>query len=176
MNIDSKDDIEKKYKSIIFKFPENLSILKFSNFTEKNFLKSYLIPLINANKDKFLKIKELKLDACFLDIKYFKQFLSAIPLSNNMLKLSFNKCFNELKMEDLIQFIPTIFKVTPELIELELNNIKFKQEMLLNPEFLKLRLFFPDNLINFSLFDNQNIIPKYILEYLKTYFGLFLDY
>jgi hypothetical protein len=67
VNIDSKDDIEKKYKSIIFKFPENLSILKFSNFTEKNFLKSYLIPLINATKDKFFKIKELKLDACFLE-------------------------------------------------------------------------------------------------------------
>ena len=176
VNIDSKDDIEKKYKSIIFKFPENLSILKFSNFTEKNFLKSYLIPLINANKDKFLKIKELKLDDCFLDKIYFKQFLSAIPLSDNMLKLSFNKCYNEFKLKDLMQFIPTIFEVAPELIELELSNIKFKEEMLSNPEFLKLRLLFPDNLINFNLIDNQNLIPKSMLEYLKTYFGLFLNY
>ena len=59
---------EKAYKSAIFEFPQKLSVLKLSNFTDKNFLKYYLIPLLNKNKEKLSQLVEIRLIRCFLEI------------------------------------------------------------------------------------------------------------
>ena len=144
---------EKAYKSAIFEFPQKLSVLKLSNFTDKNFLKYYLIPLLNKNKEKLSQIVEIRLIRCYLEVSQFEEFLSMLNLMDNLYILSINKIifYDKFKMKDLINYIPTIFKNSPNLIELDLSKNKYK-EGLLYENIIKIKEIIPHNLINCPLF------------------------
>ena len=176
INYNSKNKIKTNFHNIIFKFPENLSILKFSNFTEQNFLKSYLIPLLNENKDKFQKINEIKIDNCYLNLKDFSLFLDMILLFHNLFILSINNCYNEFGAVDLLQFVSQICSYARELIELDLRNNKCEEEELLETKFLLLSSVLNNNLINLRIINDRNTIPNFTVNHLKSYFGTFLDY
>ena len=176
-NNSNKNNKEAENKNAIFKFPENLSVLNFTNFTDNNFLKSYLIPLLNENKNKLKQIKKIKIDNCFLDIKYFEKFLSIFPLMENLLILSINNIifYKEFQMENLLNFLPKIFVNARNLLELDLSNNKYKEQIFLDYSFLALSFFLPKNLVSLRLFNNQIPISKKAKKTIEEYFGYILD-
>ena len=169
---------EKAYKLTLFEFPKNLSILKLTNFIDQNFMQFYFMPLLNNNKDKISKIKHLVLDNCFLDIFEFERFLSILSLMNNLQILCINNIvfYEKFKMKNLINYIPTIFKKAPNLIELDLSNNKYKEKIFLSKNFLNLNTILPKDLINLRVFNNQIPISEKTFKTVKYYFGKVLDY
>ena len=169
---------EKAYNLIIFEFPLNLSIIKLDNFVDSNFLQFYLIPLLNKNKDKLSQIKELKLNNCFIEIFSFEKFLSILPLMTNLQILSINNIlfYDKFKMKNLLSYIPKIFKNTPNLIELDLSNNKYKEKNLLDKNFINISEEIPNNLINLKILNNKIPISNNTFKILKSYFGRLLDY
>ena len=176
-NNTNKNNKEPENKKAIFQFPENLSVLNFTNFTDNNFLKSYLIPLLNENKNKLKQIKKIKINNCFLDIKYFEEFLSILPLMENLLILSINNIifYKEFLMEHLLNFLPKIFVNARNLLELDLSNNKFEEKIFLDYSFLALSFFLPKNLISLRLFNNKIPISQKAIKTMEEYFGYILD-
>lgn len=168
---------EKVYKSEIFEFPQRLSVLKLSNFIDKNFLKYYLIPLLNKNKEKLSQIVEIRLIRCFLEVSQFEEFLSMLNLMDNLYILSINKIifYDKFKMKNLINYIPTIFKNSPNLIELDLSNNKYK-ESLLHENIIKIKETIPHNLIYLKIFNSIIPISRSILKNMKKDFDKILNY
>jgi hypothetical protein len=168
---------EKEYKSAIFEFPQKLSVLKLSNFTYKNFLKYYLIPLLNKNKEKLSQIVEIRLIRCYLEVSQFEEFLSMLNLMDNLYILSINKIifYDKFKMKDLINYIPTIFKNSPNLIELDLSNNKYK-EGLLYENIIKIKEAIPHNLIHLKIFNSTIPISRSILKNMKKDFDKIINY
>ena len=156
---------EKKYKSAVFVFPERLYVLKLSDLMDKNFLKFYLIPLLNKNKEKLFQIFELRIRGCFLEVSQFEEFLSMLKLMSNLCVLSINKIlfYDKFKMKNLIYLIPTIFKNSPNLIELDLSNNKYK-ENLLNENIIKIKDLIPHNLMNLKIYIIQYL---FLVQYSK---------
>ena len=168
---------EKVYKSSIFEFPQRLSVLKLSNFIDKNFLKYYLIPLLNKNKEKLSQIVEIRLIRCFLEVSQFEEFLSMLNLMDNLYILSINKIifYDKFKMKNLINYIPTIFKNSPNLIELDLSNNKYK-EGLLHENIIKIKETIPHNLIHLKIFNSIIPFSRSILKNMKKDFDKILNY
>ena len=168
---------EKAYKSAIFEFPQKLSVLKLSNFTDKNFLKYYLIPLLNKNKEKLSQIVEIRLIRCFLEVSQFEEFLSMLNKMENLYILSINKIifYDKFKMKNLINYIPTIFKNSPNLIELDLSKNKYK-EGLLYENIIKIKEIIPHNLINLKIFNSLIPISRTTLKNMKKDFDKTINY
>lgn len=173
-----QNDRENAFKLVIFEFPENLTSLSLTNFKDKHFLKFYLIPLLKKNNDKLSQIRKIKLNNCFLDVTQFEEFLSMLPLINNLNILSINNIifYNKFKMKDLINFIPTIFKNTPNLIELDISNNKYTRKIFIDPIFNKIKEVIPKTLINLKVFNNQIPISNSILKNMKDIFGRIMNY
>ena len=168
---------ERAYKLAIFEFPKKLLVLKLSNFIDRNFLKFYLIPLLNKNKEKLSQIEEIRLSGCFLEVSQFEEFLSILPLISHLYILSINKIlfYDKFKMKNLINYIPTIFKNAPNLIELDLSNNKYKNNSL-NENIVKIKEKIPSNLISFKIFNSLIPISCFILKNMKNDFGQILNY
>ena len=161
---------EKFYKNSIFDFPKNLSVLKFDNFIDFNFLNYYLIPLLLKNKDKLYQIREIRLNNCFLEENQFKIFLGLLPSLINLDILSINN--NNI----LFNYINTIFINAPNLIKLDISNNDYNENMLLNEKFLYLSENIPNNLINLKISNKKVPISHKAIIILKEYFGDLLDY
>ena len=170
---------EKAFKLILFEFPPNLSIIKIENFVEPNFIPFYLIPLLNKNKDKLSKIRELKLNNCYIELYSFEKFLSILPLMTNLRVLSINNIvfYEKFKMKNLLSYIPKILKNTPNLIELDFSNNKYKEKIFLDANFINIKKEIPHNLISLRIFNKQIPISNNTLKVLKYHFGrILLDY
>ena len=178
--IDLLSDANKQnsYNLTIFEFPPNLSVLILKDFTDHNFFDFFLIPLLKLNREKLYKIKEFKLSNCSINIKQFEEFLSILCLMNNLQVLSINNIlfFDKFKMKLLINYIPTIFKNCPNLIELDISDNNYKEKNFLNKNFLNISNNLPNNLINFRIFNNKISISNKTLKILRNHFGNILDY
>ncbi len=134
--IDLLSDIEreKAYKLLLFNFPKKLSIISFKNFVDKNFLKFYLIPLLNMNKKRLSQIKTINLNNCFLDINQFNEFISILPLMEKLRVLSINNIpfFEKFKMNHLIESNQNILKNASNLLELDLSNNKYNKKIFID--------------------------------------------
>ena len=160
---------EKAYKSMIFIFPLNLSILKLTHFVDKLFMELYLMPLLNLNKEKLSNIIELELNHCFIDKLQFEKFLSLLSLMNNLRVLRINNIilYEQFKMINLINHISTIFKKAPNLIELDLSNNKYKEKIFVSKNFMNISKNLPDNLINLKVFNKQIPISEKTFKIVK---------
>ena len=169
---------ENAYKLAIFEFPPKLEVLKLENFNDKNFINFYLIPLIKKNKDNLKNIQEIRLNKCFLDINQFEEFLSLLPLIKNLQYLAFNNIqfYNKFKMINLISFIPVILKKANKLIELDISNNQYKDNIFTNKIFLEIRNSIPKNLISLKIFNNAIPISNKAFKSMKQCFGNILDF
>ena len=169
---------ENAYKLAIFEFPPKLKILKLENFCDKNFLNFYLIPLIKKNKDNLVNIQEIRLNNCYLDINQFEEFLSLLPLIKNLHILGINNIhfYNKFKMINLINCVPTIFKKSNNLIELDISNNQYKENIFNSKNFLEIKDTIPKNLINLKIFNNQIPISNKAFKNMKRIFGNLLDF
>ena len=169
---------ENAYKLAIFEFPPKLEVLKLENFNDKNFINFYLIPLIKKNKDNLNNIQEIRLNKCFLDINQFEEFLLLLPLIKNLQYLAINNIqfYNKFKMINLISFVPVILKNTNKLIELDISNNQYKDNIFTNKIFLEIRNSIPKNLISLKIFNNHIPISNKSFKSMKQCFGNILDF
>lgn len=173
-----EDERENAFKLAIFEFPENLSSLSLTNFIDKNFFKFFFIPLLKKNNEKISNIRKIELNNFFLDVIQFEEFLSILPLIKNLHFLSINNIIfhDNFKMKNLINYIPTILKNTPNLIELDISNNKYTKKIFNDPIFDKIKEVIPKTLINLKIFNNQVPITYSIVKKMKENFGRILNY
>ena len=95
----------------------------------------------------------------------------------NLYILSINKIifYDKFKMKNLINYIPTIFKNSPNLIELDLSNNKYK-EGLLYENIIKIKEIIPHNLINLKIFNSLIPISRTTLKNMKKDFDKTINY
>ena len=169
---------ENAYKLAIFEFPPKLKILKLENFCDKSFLSFYLIPLIEKNKNNLINIQEIRLNNCFLDINQFEKFLSILPLIKNLRILAINNIpfYNKFKMINIINFVPIIFKKSNNLIELDISNNLYKDNIFNTQNFLEIKNSIPKNLIILKIFNNRIPISNKAFKNMKKCFGNLLDF
>ena len=112
-----------------------------------------------------------------MEVSQFEEFLSILPLISHLYILSINKIlfYDKFKMKNLINYIPTIFKNAPNLIELDLSNNKYKNNSL-NENIVKIKEKIPSNLISFKIFNSLIPISCFILKNMKNDFGQILNY
>ena len=169
---------ENAYKLAIFEFPPKLKVLRLENFCDKNFLNFYLIPLIKRNNDNLINIQEICLNNCFLDINQFEEFLSLLSLIKNLHILAINNIpfYNKFKMINLINFVPIIFNKSINLIELDISNNHYKENIFNTQNFLEIKNSLPKNLISLKVFNERIPISNKAFKNMKRCFGNLLDF
>ena len=168
------NDIHLEKMKILFVFPPKLTTINF-----KNIIGSNVISLLKENKNYLTNIEELKLDNCYFNQINFKELNDLFNLFNSLQKLSLKTVQNlsQINSENsfIYEYIPSILQSFPSLLELDISNNKYNENIFKSLIFEKIKSAIPRKIISLKIFNNEIPISNSTFIDLKKKFGFRLD-
>lgn len=160
-----------------FIFPPKLKSLYLINFEDAT-----IIPLLKKNKQNLNNIEEFKLDSCHFTHENYSSLIDLFSCFKYLLKLSINKIDFKSSYKSLIEdisffdYIPSILKNVPTLIELDLSDNNYNEKILRSKIFKEISLLIPKKLYCFNIFNREIPVTSQSFNYLAKLFGSLLYY
>lgn len=160
-----------------FIFPPKLKSLNLINFDDTS-----IIPLVKKNKGNLSNLEEFKLDSCRFTHENYSSLVELFSCFKYLLKLSLNKIDFKSSYKSLIEditfydYIPSILKNSPTLIELDISDNKYNDKILRSKIFKEISLAIPKNLYCLNIFSREIAVTSQSFNYLIRLFGSLLYY
>ena len=172
LTITNKDYFYKDFSTFIF--PQKLICLSLININGYS-----IISLLKENYKYLLYIEEFKIESSIFNKKEFDIIVNIFTSFKSLIKLSLNEIYiQSIFLKEKYYFyqcISSIFKNIPTLIELDISNNKYTENIFKSEIFEKIRLSIPKNLICLKINNNQNPLSLKNVKYLYDKFGPIID-